>query len=147
MNFWLLGVSVSYSQSRLFFFPMFCPNVSSLSQLVDWITAKAVFGLRGCNVETDFDPDVAKNAWVIAKLHKFRRAPLSDVIKKEYSSNFIVAETLLQDDLIKDPELREQLEQIEVPSECIDFIEYLLTVDPDKRPSVSEALGHQYLQD
>ncbi|KAH6720268.1 kinase-like domain-containing protein [Leptodontidium sp. MPI-SDFR-AT-0119] len=44
--------------------------------------------------------------------------------------------------------LREELESVEQPIEpaCIDFIEYLLTVDPDQRPSAEEALAHPWLQ-
>jgi serine/threonine protein kinase len=97
-------------------------------------------------VETNFGPNITKNAWAIAKLHKVRRAPLSDPIKEEYSSDFIVAEAFLRDDLVKDPELRELLEQKQLPSDCIDFIEHLLTVDPEERPSVTEAFTHPYLR-
>jgi serine/threonine protein kinase len=117
-----------------------------LSQLVDWIAARAVFGFSGCNVETNFGPELTKNAWAIAKLHKIRGSPLSDPFKEEYSSDFIVAEAFLQDGLIKDPGLRDLLEQKQVPAECIDFIEHLLNVDPEERPSAIKALAHPYLQ-
>jgi len=79
-------------------------------QLTDWITIKAVCGFSGCNVETNFGPDITKNAWAIAKLHKIRNNQLSDPIKEKCSSDFIVAEAFLQDNLLKDLELREQLE-------------------------------------
>ncbi|KAF2664008.1 kinase-like protein [Microthyrium microscopicum] len=114
--------------------------------LADWITAKAVFGYGGCNIETNFGPDVTKNAWAIAKLHKVRGAPLCDPLKEEYSSDFIVAEAFLQDNLVKDLSLREQLGQQQIPSDCISFIEDLLTIDPEERPSVDDALAHPYLQ-
>lgn len=115
-------------------------------QLVDWITGKAVFGFSGCNVETNFGVDVTKDAWAIAKLFKIRNVPLIDPLKEQYSSDFIVAEAFLKENLLKDLELREQLDQKQATSECIDFIEDLLTVDPEKRPSVDEALAHAYLQ-
>jgi hypothetical protein len=67
-------------------------------------------------------------------------------VEEEYSDDFIVAEVLLQESMVKDPELCQQLEQKEVPSACIDFIEHLLIVDPAKHPTVDEALAHLYLQ-
>jgi serine/threonine protein kinase len=118
-----------------------------ITKLVDWLTARAVFGYGGCNVETNFGPEITKNAWAIAKLHKVRNVPLADPEDEKYNDDFIVAEAFLQDDLVKDLELREQLERQQVPTECISFIEHLLTVDPAKRPSIAEALAHPYLQD
>lgn len=105
-----------------------------------------MFGFGGCNVETNFGPDVTKNAWAIAKLHKVRNAPLTDPIIDKYADDFLVAGAFLQDGLVKDLNLREQLEQKQVPVDCIGFIEDLLTVDPEHRPSVAEALGHPYLR-
>jgi serine/threonine protein kinase len=67
-------------------------------------------------------------------------------VREEYTDDFIVAEAILQEGMVKDPELCQQLEQKEVPSDCINFIEHLLTVDPEKRPTVDEALSHPYLQ-
>lgn len=118
-----------------------------MMQLVDWIIARTVFGFSGCNVETNFGAEVTKNAWAIAKIHKVRNVPLSDAIKEQYNSDFLVAEAFLKENLVQDLELSEQLKQKQVNAECIAFIEHLLTVDPEKRPSVDEALAHPYLQD
>lgn len=43
--------------------------------------------------------------------------------------------------------LRQELESVTPPieSECIAFIQYLLNVDPDQRPSAEEALQHPWL--
>ena len=71
---------------------------------------------------------------------------LSGAIRKEYESEWELAEKLLKGNFVKELELRKQLEQKQVPHECIGFIEHLLTVDPNERPSVTEALAHSYLQ-
>jgi serine/threonine protein kinase len=45
--------------------------------------------------------------------------------------------------------LRDELEQLprDVCShECIDFLEYLLVIDPTKRPTAEEALQHQFVR-
>jgi serine/threonine protein kinase len=89
---------------------------------------------------------VTKNAWALAKLYKVRDAPLGEPIEEKYSSDFIVAGAFLQEHLVPDLVLREQLEQKQVPSECISFIEHLLVIYPEERPSVSEALAHPYMQ-
>ncbi len=49
--------------------------------------------------------------------------------------------------LIKVESLREELDKISdpaVPKQLLDFIDYLLVVDKDARPSVYEALKHEY---
>ena len=45
--------------------------------------------------------------------------------------------------------LREELKELPrdlCPTECIDFILYLLTLDRQKRPTASEALKHPYVR-
>lgn len=42
--------------------------------------------------------------------------------------------------------LREALVQADVSSELIDFIEYLLVVEPTERPSIEDALAHPLLE-
>ncbi|PVH84802.1 kinase-like protein [Cadophora sp. DSE1049] len=44
--------------------------------------------------------------------------------------------------------LREELENVTPPIEpgCIDFLEYILNINPDQRPSAREALQHPWLQ-
>jgi serine/threonine protein kinase len=79
-------------------------------------------------------------------MHKVRNEPLSGSSSDEYISDFVVSGALLKHGLINDPELREQLEQTQVPSSRIGFVEHLLTVDPKQRPSVTEALAHPYLR-
>ncbi|KAH7395801.1 hypothetical protein BKA64DRAFT_709186 [Cadophora sp. MPI-SDFR-AT-0126] len=48
---------------------------------------------------------------------------------------------------IKTRTLREELESLTEPIDpgCIDFLEYVLNVDPDQRPSAREALEHPWL--
>lgn len=43
--------------------------------------------------------------------------------------------------------LREELESLQTPLDprCIEFLEYLLNVDPDQRPTATEALQHPWL--
>jgi serine/threonine protein kinase len=49
-------------------------------------------------------------------------------------------------DLVLDSSFREQMETLHLPSDYIGFLETLLTVDPEKRPSAAEALELPFLK-
>jgi len=83
--------------------------------------------------------------------------PLGQPVDCEaYQEEFAVAEQLevMENphdgtNLIKGGTLREELQQLSDPSvspQLLEFIEYLLVVDHNKRPTASEALQHPFLQ-
>lgn len=97
-------------------------------------------------------------AYCIAKLERLvgPLGPLPKIMKPEHAREFEAAESLRHRELgapwigqaITVRPWREELERLEnpaVPKELLDFLEYLLTVDYKKRPDVSDALGHPYL--
>ena len=73
-----------------------------------------------------------------------------------YAPDFELAEQLLSMDfgpefgkVIKVGGLRDELRSVAnppVPTELVDFIIYLLTADPDRRPSACDALRHPYVR-
>jgi serine/threonine protein kinase len=95
-------------------------------------------------------------AWCIAKFIRLV-GPLSIPINcQTYKEEFELAEQLAVMDrpggymkVITRVNWRKELQHIPdppVPSDLLDFIESLLAIDPDKRPTAAEALWHPYLQ-
>ncbi|KAF2753564.1 kinase-like protein [Pseudovirgaria hyperparasitica] len=95
-------------------------------------------------------------AWCIAKIIRLV-GPLGEPIENQaYKDEFEFAKQLAIMDhphgtmkLITRRHWREELESIPDPpilKELLDFIEFILIVDPIKRPTASEALLHPYLQ-
>lgn len=110
------------------------------------MSSRILFGVGGCNIRTNLAEETTEAGWCIAKLHKLRGAVLEGPIKNKYVVDWAIAERLLSENLVQTLTLREELEQKQVPSDCIAFIEHLLVVDPKKRPSVDEALAHPFLE-
>ena len=99
-------------------------------------------------------------AWCLAKIRRLI-GPLNPPINNpDYQEEFLLADhlestsfehpdTKLETQFIKVGTLLQELEQLpgpKVSKELIEFIEYLLVVDHEKRPTALEALGHPYLQ-
>ncbi|KAG4444321.1 hypothetical protein IFR05_000195 [Cadophora sp. M221] len=121
------------------------PHVIFGLLLAHWMSANIMFGTRGCNIKANHTQEATEACWCIAKLHKMRGAKLEGPIGDRYVMEWAIADSLLSQSLVQTLTLREQLEQKKVPPECIEFIEYLLLVDPKKRLSVVQALAHPLL--
>lgn len=95
-----------------------------------------------------------KNAWCIATIMRLVGS-FGPPVDTAYSEEFALAEkltTMLSPNgfmmVISWPPWREALEAIPdppVPTDLLDFIQMLLVIDPDRRPTASEALMHPYL--
>lgn len=93
-------------------------------------------------------------AWCIAKLIRLV-GPLGPPVDGKYDEEFAVARHLAVTDnphtgdvLIPVRSWRRKLEEPSdqvVPPELLDFIEYLLVIDHNKRPTASEERLHPYL--
>lgn len=113
------------------------------------MAAKAIFGKSGRTVNTNLSQEVNEAGWCIAKLHRLRDSPLRVPIQEPWAMDWAVAAHFVESksDLAGLPtSLREALVQTDVSSELIDFIEYLLVVEPTKRPSIEDALAHPLLE-
>ena len=65
------------------------------------------------------------------------------------STTFVHPDTNLETHFLTVGSLRDELKKLpgpEVPSELIDFIQYLLVLDHTKRPTAEAALRHPYLR-
>lgn len=113
-----------------------------------WRHGKSLFGTSDKIIEGNTE------AWCIAKLLKLV-GPLGPCVDHQpYNDEFELAEQL---EVMEFPEIgklikvgtwREELERISDPCvsrELLDFIEYLLVVDMEKRPTASDALEHPYV--
>ncbi len=128
---------------------------SRLTDKVGTLAIVAVFSLR-CKRQ---NPASQTEAWCIAKIRRLI-GPIGPTFNPDYDDEFVVAEhlessifvhpdTKLETQFIKVGTLLQELEQLpgpKVSKELIEFIEYLLVVDHEKRPTALEALGHPYLQ-
>ncbi|CAA9956983.1 CMGC/DYRK protein kinase [Pyrenophora teres f. maculata] len=96
-------------------------------------------------------------AWCIAKMIRLMGGPIGQPVDNEtYQDEFGLAEQLAIMDhpgedtkLITRDHWRKELEDVTdppVPRDLLDFIESILVIDPEKRPTAAEALMHPYLQ-
>ncbi|RAK99855.1 kinase-like protein [Aspergillus ibericus CBS 121593] len=116
--------------------------------LAQWAAWKNVFGASDKIIEG------YPEAYCIAKLMALI-GPLG-APTDQYAPDFELAEQLLSMDfgpefgkVIKVGRLRDELQSVAnppVPTELVDFIIYLLTADPDRRPNACDALRHPYIQ-
>jgi hypothetical protein len=115
-------------------------------QLANWLASKGLFGARDLNIQVPQVPtETTRAAWCLAKIGKLiHPVPKSEEV--DYAEEFKLAEVLLRKDLIKLGTLRQELERLEVSSDCIGFTEHLLVVDYVKRPSAIQALDHPWLR-
>ncbi len=115
--------------------------------------SKTLFGPRGEAIEGHVD------AWCMAKIMRLV-GPFEEPKSPEKAKEWQLA-CGLEATEYKDPtsgemkpfislkSLQEELETLPrdlCPTECIDFILYLLNLDWQKRPTASEALKHAYIR-
>ncbi|KMP08082.1 hypothetical protein CIHG_09228 [Coccidioides immitis H538.4] len=94
----------------------------------------------------EFPLDTNKSAWAIGKIMKLV-GPLERDEDPKYKSEFDLAEFFVKRDLIKVESLEEELAKVNVPSDCVSFIRYLLNINHKTRPTAEQALQHPWLQD
>ncbi|PVH69467.1 kinase-like protein [Cadophora sp. DSE1049] len=122
--------------------------------LAHWLAGRTIFGPADKIVED------CVNHWCIAKLMRLvGPIPKPDASKEEIVDEFALAEYLanesfvhpqtgIEQKFISVGTIRQELEKVEGPidSQCIGFIESLLTVDVERRPSAREALNRPWLR-
>jgi serine/threonine protein kinase len=120
-------------------------------KLVHAMSPEVVFGPHDKIIEGHTE------AWCIAKIMNLV-GPFSDHVpdNETYADEIelarqlaVMKNTLDGGMLMKQTTLRKRLEQLSDPpvsAQLLDFIDYLLVVDHQKRPTASEALQHPYLQ-
>lgn len=128
-----------------------CSDVWSLGvTLAHRLFPQTIFGARDKIIEGFTE------AWCIAKIIRLL-GPVGQPFDSEaYREEFELAEQLAVmenphdgTELIKIGTLREELQRLSDPPvspQLLDFIEFLLVIDPRKRPTALEALQHPYLQ-
>jgi len=115
--------------------------------------SRTLFGPRDKIIEQQ------TTAWCLAKMIRLI-GPVGVPDDAQYKDEFALAQDLAESNY-EDPEtgqlkpyiglgsLRHELEQLprDVCSHaCIDFLEYLLVIDPTKRPTAEEALQHPFIR-
>lgn len=98
-------------------------------------------------------------AWCIAKIQRLV-GPIAPPVKAEYVDDFEIA-GYIESETFQIPDsterrafitvgtIRQELEKLPVDTispACIDFIESLLIIDHEKRPSAKDAIKHPFLQ-
>lgn len=139
---WSLGATVSHCTLLL--------QTELTSKLTTSLALLMLFGHLDKTIEGNTE------AWCIAKIMRLV-GPFGPPIDNEtYKDEFELAEQLEamlhplgRMKLISREDWRTELEDIPdppVPNDLLDFIETLLVLDPDRRPTAVEALLHPYLQ-
>lgn len=119
-------------------------------QLAHWLLGRPIFGASDKIVEG------LTEAWCIAKIERLI-GPVGDFTGPDEIGDEFDAAAFLKDleadppigKVIKVQPLRQELEQITDPTvspALLDFIDSLLIVDVEKRPTAEQALQHFYLK-
>ncbi|KAL2070070.1 hypothetical protein VTL71DRAFT_14750 [Oculimacula yallundae] len=122
--------------------------------LAHWLAGRTIFGTADKVVEDHV------NSWCIAKLMRLvGPIPKPESSKEEIVDEFALAEYFENESFVHPGTgaeqkfmtvgtIRQELEKVKGPidPQCIEFVERLLTVAVDKRPSAREALQHPWLK-
>lgn len=120
--------------------------------MAHWLMSRTIFGAADKIIKDH------PTAWSLAKIRRLV-GPVEPPKDLEDDEEFQLARALEQGDykdnktgrmtpFITVKSLREELEALPreiCTSECIDFIQHLLIVDPDRRPTAEEALQHSFV--
>ena len=114
--------------------------------MAHFIAAKALFGYVDVRFRIENVPmETGQAACSIAKIIRLI-GPLSRGEDVQYKEEFDLAELVAQLDALPTRSLEEELKKFDVDQECIEFIRWLLTIGPEKRPTAHQALNHPWLQ-
>ncbi|PGH19866.1 CMGC protein kinase [Polytolypa hystricis UAMH7299] len=115
--------------------------------LANFLAAKQLFGPSGFNLQLEQKARKKMQiAYSIAKIIQLV-GPIPWDIESRYTKEFDLANALLEKEFIKVRSLETELSNMEVPEDCVEFIRYLLTLDPHERPTAEQALKHPWLHD
>ena len=123
-------------------------------KLAHWLSHSTIFGPHDKIVQ-----DLTE-AWCIAKMRRLVGS-IDPPVNSKYEEEFALAEYLetssfthrddsLERQFITVGTLRQELEKVSAPKvspELLDLIDFLLVIDPSKRPTAVEALQHPYLNE
>lgn len=90
--------------------------------------------------------ETTQAAWSIGKIIQLL-GPLPRNEDARFTDEFNIAEFLVRKGVIKLGSLEDELRFFDVPEDCVQFVLDLLVLDPEKRPTVTQALEHPWLQD
>ncbi|KAF1916472.1 kinase-like domain-containing protein [Ampelomyces quisqualis] len=126
-DIWSLAVTLTGSLSR---FPVFGPLENRIEAPTEaWCIAK-IMHLVG-SLPQPVGNEIYQKEYELAERIRIMKHPLAS---RKLMGSLNWRETL---ELIPDPP---------VPQNVLEFLEYLLVIDPEKRPTASEALSHSYFQ-
>lgn len=63
----------------------------------------------------------------------------------KYTEEYDLAKLLVRKGFIGNRSLEAELSSMEIPKDCVEFILYLLALDPRERPTAEQALKHPWL--
>jgi serine/threonine protein kinase len=115
-------------------------------QLAHLIAAKALFGHLRVNVQVDSVPiETCQAACSIAKIIRLV-GPVTRSEDPQFSAEFDLADILVQMDTFPTRSLEEELKQFGPEEDSLEFIRWLLSPNPETRPTAKQALEHPWLQ-
>lgn len=89
--------------------------------------------------------ETSQAACSIAKIIRLI-GPITRSEDLQYTDEFDLAEIVAQMDALPAHSLEEELKTFEVEQDCLEFIRWLLTLDPEMRPTAKQALEHPWLR-
>lgn len=90
--------------------------------------------------------ETSQAACSIAKIIRLI-GPITRSEDPKFADEFDLAEIVAQMDVLTTCSLEEELKTFGVEQDCLEFVRWLLTLDPGMRPTATQALEHPWLQD
>lgn len=116
-------------------------------QLAHFMAKNALFGHSGLNVQIERKSvETTQAAWSVGKLIQMFGPFSKWDCKSEYEEEYKLANLLIDRGYLKMDSLEVELRNAGVPDDCMRFIQYLLTWNPDERPTAEQALKHPWLE-
>lgn len=89
--------------------------------------------------------ETSQAACSIAKIVRLI-GPITRSEDSQFTDEFDLAENVAQMDVLPTRSLEEELKTFGAEQDCLEFIRWLLTLDPEMRPTAKQALEHPWLQ-
>lgn len=116
-------------------------------QLAHYLATKPLFGPYGLNLRIGTESqETVQAACSIGKIIKLLGAFTWDK-SSIHTEAYNLGVMLVERGFVTTKSLAAELSSMEVPKDCVEFIQYLLTPDPRERPTAEQALKHPCLLD
>ena len=116
-------------------------------QLAHFLADKPLFGPSGSNIRIESKSDeTVRAAWSIARIMwLLGEVSWDEIGEAKYRGVFELARMLVERGFVQGKASEDELTGLGVSRDCVQIVLFLLALDPGRRPTVAQALGHSWL--